>query len=347
MKTFSQFLNDAYLCEEPSGRPARRRTGGPTPEEVKAEIDAKEKAREEAKAKRGPTGAAARQDLQFKNTKVTSPKGGPLALRPTSTPTSKPGALATRPTSTPTAPKGSPSNPDVIRTNTNVPGGASKLARGLRVAGRVAGPAAAALDVAAERSKGSGLLRSLAKGAVTAAGGAAGAAGGSVAGPVGTVAGGVGGAAAASKAFDTVAGKNAAERAADRLKNRQRQAGSEVKGIGGNTSFSQKKPGGPAFMSTGSGSQRKTVQLAKTGVVQRGGQSVAGNLAFKGGEAVYKAPDKPGTGTSNPLERIGRAVNPNAYKANDAKLAAQKLKTAQQNDAARNQKLGVKMKPGG
>jgi hypothetical protein len=234
-----------------------------------------------------------------------------------------------------------------IKTNMNVPGGASKLARGLRVAGRVAGPAAAALDVAAERSKGSGWLRSLAKGAVTAAGGAAGAAGGSVAGPVGTVAGGVGGAAAASKAFDTVAGKNAAERAADRLKNRQRQAGSEVKGIGGNTSFSQKKPGGPAFMSTGSGSQRKSVQLSKTGVVQRGGQSVAGNLAFKGGKAVYKAPDKPGTGTSNPLERIGRAVNPNAYKANDAKLAAQKLKTAQQNDAARNQKLGVKMKPGG
>jgi hypothetical protein len=118
----------------------------------------------------------------------------------------------------------------------------SKFAKGLRIAGRVAAPVAfAALDVASERSKGSGWLRSLAKGAVSAAGGAAGAAGGSVAGPVGTVAGGIGGAAAASKAFDVAAGKNAVERAADRVKNRQRQAGGALVGTGGKTTFDTKK----------------------------------------------------------------------------------------------------------
>ena len=38
MKSFNQFLQESYLNEEPAGRPATRRSGGPTPEEVKAEI---------------------------------------------------------------------------------------------------------------------------------------------------------------------------------------------------------------------------------------------------------------------------------------------------------------------
>lgn len=214
----------------------------------------------------------------------------------------------------------------------------SKGAAALRSAGKLAGPASAALDVAAERSKGSGWLRSLAKGAVTAAGGAAGGALGSAAGPVGTVAGGVGGAAAASKAFDVAAGKNAAERAADRVKNRQRQSGGALVGTGGKTTFDTKKN----TITTGG----KTAQLGKTSVVTdpKTGKQETGHLAYKGGKAVYKRADKPGTGTSNPFERIGRAINPNAYKANDAKLAAQKLNKAKQSDAARNKALGVKPK---
>jgi hypothetical protein len=103
-------------------------------------------------------------------------------------------------------------------------------------------------------------------------------------------------------------------------------------------------------MSTGSGSQRKTVQLAKTGVVQRGGQSVAGNLAFKGGKAVYKAgPSAQSLAktSSNPLERIGRTMFAGAYKKSDAANAAKKLATARQSDAARNKALGVKAKPAG
>ena len=214
----------------------------------------------------------------------------------------------------------------------------SKGAKALRVAGRVAGPAAAALDVASERSKGSGWARSLAKGAVTAAGGALGGTLGSAAGPVGTVAGAAGGSTAASKAFDIAAGKNAKERAADRLKNRQRQAGGALVGTGGKTTFDTKKN----TMTTGN----KTVNLAKTSAVKdpKTGKQETGYLAYKGGKAVYKRADKPGTGSSNAFERIGRAINPNAYKANDAKLAAQKLNQAKQNDAARNKALGIKPK---
>jgi len=214
----------------------------------------------------------------------------------------------------------------------------SKASKALRIAGRVAGPAAAALDVASERSKGSSWLRSLAKGAVTAVGGAAGGAAGSAAGPVGTVVGSVAGSTAASKAFDVAAGKNAVERAADRVKNRQRQAGGALVGTGGKTSFDNKKN----TMTTGN----KTVNLAKTSVVKdpKSGKAETGNLAYKDGKAVYKRADAPGTGSSNAFERIGRTLNPNAYKANDAKLAAQKLNQAKANDVARNNALGIKPK---
>lgn len=215
----------------------------------------------------------------------------------------------------------------------------SKFAKGLRIAGRVAGPAAAALDVASERSKGSGWLRSLAKGAVTAGGAAlGGAAGTAVAGPVGTVVGAGAGSMAASKAFDVAAGKNAVERAADRVKNRQRQSGGALVGTGGKTTFDNKKN----TMTTGN----KTVNLAKTSAVTdpKSGKKETGFLAYKDNKAVYKRADAPGTGSSNAFERIGRSINPNAYKENDAKLAAQKLNKAKANDTARNAALGVKPK---
>ena len=217
----------------------------------------------------------------------------------------------------------------------------------LRTLGRVAGPASAALDVADERSKGSGWVRSLAKGAVVAAGGALGGAAGSAVAPgAGTLVGATGGAMAASKAFDVAAGANAKERKAMATANRQRQAGTAVKGIGGKTTFDTKKN----TITTGSGAQRKTVGLAKTGVVQRGGQSVAGNLAYKGGKAVYKAgPSAQSLAqtSSNPLERIGRSLFAGAYKKSDAANAAKKLATARASDAARNKALGVKSKPAG
>ena len=245
-----------------------------------------------------------------------------------------------------------PGRPPAATTNAATKAVRTTAGKGiLKGLGKLVGPASAAIDVADERSKGSGWLRSLAKGAVVAAGGAAGGAGGSVAGPVGTVAGAVGGSMAAGKAFDTVAGANAVERKAIATANRKSQSGGEIKGIGGPTSFSQKKPGGAAFMSTGSGPQRKTVELAKTSVVTdpKTGKQEVGNLAFQGGKAVYKRADTKSLAqtSSNPFERIGRTIAAGAYKDNDAKLAAAKLATARTSDATRNQKLGVKLKPGG
>jgi len=220
--------------------------------------------------------------------------------------------------------------------------------------GKALGPAAAAVDTALstadERAKGSGWARSLAKGATVAAGGLAGGALGALGGggigsaALGT-AGAIGGAELAGKAFDVAAGANAKERKAMATANRQRQAGSALKGIGGKTTFDTKKN----TMTTGTGAQRKTVGLAKTGVVQRGGQSVAGHLAYKGGKAVYKAgPSAQSLAktSSNPLERIGRTLFAGAYKKHDAAKAQQALAKARQSDAARNKALGVKALPG-
>jgi hypothetical protein len=215
----------------------------------------------------------------------------------------------------------------------------------LKRLGKIVGPAAAALDVADEKSKGSGWARSLAKGAVVAAGGALGGAAGSAAGPVGTIAGGIGGAEAASKAFDVAAGANAKEKKAIATANRKGQSGGAIKGIGGKTTFDTKKN----TITTGTGAQRKTAQLGKTSVVTGpGGKQEVGNLAYKNGKAVYKRSDTKSLAqtSSNPLERIGRSLFAGAYKKSDAANAAKKLATARQSDTARNKALGVKFGPG-
>jgi hypothetical protein len=52
-----------------------------------------------------------------------------------------------------------------------------------------------------------------------------------------------------------------------------------------------------------------------------------GYKSMRNGKLVYERkqdPPRPGTGTSNPFEAFGRAINPGAYKDNDAKLAMQK-----------------------
>ncbi len=201
-----------------------------------------------------------------------------------------------------------------------------------------------AIDTALEKSKGSGWARSVAKGATTALGTLAGGALGSAAGPVGTFAGGTAGGMAASQAFDVAAGANAKERAAMRQQKRQSQEGGALKGIGGKTTFDTKK----GTMTTGSGPQKKTVQLAKTSVVKdpKTGKAEVGHLAYKGGKAVYKRADTSNASlaktSSNVWERIARSVNPGAYKEHDAKQQAAKLKQASQSDIKRQKDLGVK-----
>ena len=64
-------MYESYIEEQ--GRPANRRTGGPSVAQVKADITAKDTAKAARAAQRGPTGAAARPELQFKSTKVSSP----------------------------------------------------------------------------------------------------------------------------------------------------------------------------------------------------------------------------------------------------------------------------------
>ena len=391
MKSFNQFLQESYLSEEP-GRPARKRTGGPSYDELKAEINAKDAAKAARKAQRGPTGAAADTTKQFKpqGTTTTVPgsnvrggteKAGALALRPepgslvTTTKSSdalattpKPGNLANKASSSVVDGSVKPVNVSVIDKPKGqlpsaskpkaLPSGASSASSSatkqatkaatktvgkgiLKGLGKIAGPASAALDVADERSKGSGWARSLAKGAVVAAGGALGGAAGSALPGPGTVAGAVGGSMAASKAFDVAAGANAKERKAIATANRQGQSGGAIKGVGGNTTFDTKKN---TITSGG-----KTAQLGKTSVITGpGGKQEVGNLAYKGGKAVYKRSDTKSLAqtSSNPLERIGRSLFAGAYKQSDAANAAKKLATARQSDAARNKALGVKFGPG-
>jgi hypothetical protein len=228
--------------------------------------------------------------------------------------------------------------------------------------GRAAYGLEAGLETLDQKSRGRKTGSALAMGATKAGGGyvgmkagvSAGGKLGSFLGPKGAAAGaligGAGGYLAGSgiagKASETIAGATGKEKAAMATANRQRQAGTSIKGIGGKTTFDTKKN----TMTTGVGSQRKTAGLAKTGVVQRGKQSVAGNLAYKGGKAVYKAgPSAQSLAktSSNPLERVGRSLFSGAYKKHDTVKAQQALQKARQNDAARNKALGVKYKPGG
>jgi len=234
-----------------------------------------------------------------------------------------------------------------IKTNMNVPGG--RKIPGLKSGGIISGLAGAA----DEKFKGSGNLRAGLRGLVTGTGAvlggiAGGTAGTAVGGPVGTAIGSYGGQALganiASKAFDVAAGANAKERAAMRQQKRQSQAGGALKGIGGKTTFDTKK----GTMTTGSGKQQKTVQLAKTSVVTdpKTGKKEVGYLAYNNGRAVYKRPDTSNKTlkqtSSNPLERLGRTLFAGAYKEHDAKQKAAKLKQAAQSDIKRQQALGVK-----
>ena len=64
-------MYESYIEEQ--GRPANRRTGGPSVQQVKDAIAAREAERAAKASQRGPTGAAARPEFQFKSTKVPSP----------------------------------------------------------------------------------------------------------------------------------------------------------------------------------------------------------------------------------------------------------------------------------
>jgi hypothetical protein len=71
------------------------------------------------------------------------------------------------------------------------------------------------------------------------------------------------------------------------------------------------------------------------------GRPFVGHKALRGGKLVYVRGPEPGTGTTNPLEMLGRMINPGAYKENDAKLAGQKHKEAMVNSLQSFQERGM------
>ena len=336
-----------------------------------------------------PIQAVKVSDITPKQGKLPSgTTGGTLATRSSSTPATNPPIKPVKVTditkSKGKLPSGTPptssarqgiqttkTGTDLAKTATDTLG---KGGRFSKWGGRALGAVGAGLDAAdeykAQRERGRSRGSSVAMGVTKAAGGIAGAEAGASAGAalggtigsivpgagtaigagIGGVVGGIGGYMAGSglagKASEVVAGATGKEKAAMAAANRQRQAGGAIKGIGGPTSFDTKKN----TITTGTGAQRKTAQLAKTSVVTGpGGKQDTGYLAYKGGKAVYKRAQDPSTlarTSSNSLERIGRSLFAGAYKQSDAANAAKKLAAARQSDVARNKALGVKMLPG-
>ena len=311
--------------------------------------------------------------------------GGELAAKPSSVPTKNPPIEAVK-VSDVTKPKGKlPSSSSSARqaiqttkTGTDLAkGAADTLKKGGKFSkwgGRALGALGAGLDAADEykgqrergRSKGSSAAMGVTKAAGGLAGAQAGAAGGAalgatigsvvpgagtaIGGAVGGIAGGIGGylggSHLAGKASETIAGATGKEKAAMATARRKSQAGGAIKGIGGKTTFDTKRN----TITTGTGAQKRTAQLGKTSVITGpGGKQEVGNLAYKGGQAVYKRAADPSTlaqTSSNWRERIGRSLFKGAYKKSDAANAANKLATARQYDANRQKALGVKFGPG-
>jgi hypothetical protein len=97
-------------------------------------------------------------------------------------------------------------------------------------------------------------------------------------------------------------------------------------------------------MSTGAGSQRKTVELAKTQLVRdpKTGKQVVGDLAFKGGKATYLARPSVSSRDTSLSARLGRALNIGKYsKAAEQQAAKQEYRTALKNTQTYQKKLGI------
>lgn len=236
---------------------------------------------------------------------------------------------------------------------------APKLPSGLKgaagAAGRLAGPALTAVDAAltykGRRSEGESRKRAAAGTATqvgtglaaATAGAKAGAAVGSVLGPKGALVGGlvgggvgyVAGSEVGKKVFNVAAGTSPAQKKAMDVTRRKSQSGTGIVGTGGPAKVDTKKN----TITTGG----KTVALPKMQVNPQTGK--AGYLAYKGGQATYKSGPDPSTlakTSSNPLERIGRTLNPGAYAKQDTAAKASQLKQAQAGTASYKKSLGIK-----
>ena len=127
--------------------------------------------------------------------------------------------------------------------------------------------------------------------------------------------------------------------------------GSALTGTGGPTSVSQNKDG-TGFMSTGVGSQRKTVQLAKTQLVRdpKTGQQRVGDLAYKGGKPVYLARASTASRDANSspagtFRNVQRALNFGGQRERDQAAAKSEYRAALKNTQTYQKKLGITPKP--
>jgi hypothetical protein len=125
---------------------------------------------------------------------------------------------------------------------------------------------------------------------------------------VGGLAAGYGGAMLGGKLADNISGVNA-------VKERNSRGGIGGSVVGG---YGLKK--------------QEFKDAPKTSIItdDKGRPSI-GHKALRNGKLHYVRGPQPGTGTKNPLEMLGRFINPSAYKENDAKLGRQKHKEAMVN----------------
>jgi hypothetical protein len=107
------------------------------------------------------------------------------------------------------------------------------------------------------------------------------------------------------------------------------QYGSALTGIGGKT-ITSKDASGNAFISSGVGKQRKTVQLSKTQLVRdpKTGKSVVGDLAFKGGKATYLARPSIASRDTNLWSRLQRWSGIGGQRERDVASAKKEYRTA-------------------
>jgi hypothetical protein len=149
-------------------------------------------------------------------------------------------------------------------------------------------------------------------------GGVGAAPGAAVGAIIGGLAGGFGGASLGGKLADDVSGVNSAKERMSRG------------GIGGGVK------GGFGLKGQSFKDAPKTMLMTDDK-----GRPFVGHKAMKGGKLTYVRPPKPGTGTSNPLEALGRMINPGAYKENDQRLAMKNQKIAMVNALERFQAQGM------
>jgi hypothetical protein len=113
-------------------------------------------------------------------------------------------------------------------------------------------------------------------------------------------------------------------------------AGSGIVGAGGKTTYSR-TPQGSAFVSTGTGKQRRTAQLPSQMALP--GNRI-GDLAFRGGKPTYLTRPSLEQQRQDPVSRFMRTVNP-AFKRAEQEAQQRNLNRAKANTRQYYGKLGI------